>query len=296
MTAVKIAGAPISWGVCEVPGWGHQMDPSRVLQEMAEMGLAATEFGPEGFLPEDPTAKAVLLKSHNMVAVGGFVPIVLHDEARDPLAQIQKELESYEAAGATVLVLAASTGIEGYDEPRPTLDAGQWATLFSNLDRIRDYAASKNVRAVVHPHVGTMIETKEDIDQVLQGSTIPFCLDTGHFWIGGTDPVAFVKEHHDRVGHVHFKDVHLSVAQKVKDQELTYYDAVTQGLYAPLGEGDVDVRSIISDLMSHGYDGWFVLEQDNVISEEPAPKAGPYDEARRSAAYLRSVAAEVVGS
>jgi inosose dehydratase len=44
---VRIAGAPISWGVCEVPGWGHQLDPDRVLAEMRDAGLAATEFGPD---------------------------------------------------------------------------------------------------------------------------------------------------------------------------------------------------------------------------------------------------------
>src|SRR5919112_2785981 len=45
----KIAGAPISWGVCEVPGWGYQLPPDRVLTEMRKIGLAATELGPDGF-------------------------------------------------------------------------------------------------------------------------------------------------------------------------------------------------------------------------------------------------------
>lgn len=296
MTTVKIAGAPISWGVCEVPGWGHQMTPARVLREMSHMGLAATEFGPDGFLPEDPAEKAALLATHNMVAVGGFVPIVLHDAAVDPLASIERELESFVAAGAQVLVLAAATGIEGYDAPRPQLDDGQWETMFSNLRRIRDYAAGKHITAVIHPHAGTMVETRDDIERVLAGTDVNFCLDTGHFWIGGTDPVEFVRMHHHRVGHVHFKDVHLEVAQRVKDGELTYYQAVTAGVYAPLGDGDVDVRAIISDLVSNGYDGWFVLEQDNVITAEPDEGTGPYADARRSADYLRTVAAEVVGS
>ena len=57
----KIAAAPISWGVCEVPGWGHQMSPERVLKEMSELGFTATEFGPLGFLPIDPAIKAAIL-------------------------------------------------------------------------------------------------------------------------------------------------------------------------------------------------------------------------------------------
>jgi inosose dehydratase len=49
-----IAGAPISWGVCEVPGWGYQLDRDRVLAEMHQVGLTATELGPDGFLPAQP--------------------------------------------------------------------------------------------------------------------------------------------------------------------------------------------------------------------------------------------------
>ena len=69
----RIAGAPISWGVCEVPGWGYQLTPERVLAEMREVGLSATEFGPDGFLPADPQQMAVVLSAHHLTAVGGFV-------------------------------------------------------------------------------------------------------------------------------------------------------------------------------------------------------------------------------
>ena len=68
----KIAGAPISWGVCEVPGWGYQLSPERVLTEMAQVGLAATEFGPDGFLPADPAVMARFLASRHLTAVGGY--------------------------------------------------------------------------------------------------------------------------------------------------------------------------------------------------------------------------------
>jgi inosose dehydratase len=72
--ADKIAGAPISWGVCEVPGWGYQLRPERVLREMREVGLGATELGPDGFLPSEPAAMAEVLSKHGLHAVGGFTP------------------------------------------------------------------------------------------------------------------------------------------------------------------------------------------------------------------------------
>ena len=291
-TAIKIAAAPISWGVCEVPGWGFQMDPDRVLQEMASLGFSATEFGPDFFLPSEPAAKAALLKTHGMVAVGGFVPVVLHQAGHDPLPDIVKNLAGYTAAGAGVLVLAASTGIEGYNEKRPELSDGEWEIVFRNLDRIRDYAATLSIKAVLHPHVGTMVENEDDIMRVLHGSTIPFCLDTGHMWIGGTDPVEFSAKHADRIAHTHFIDVDLSWAKKVQAGEISYYDACIEGLYRPLGQGDLDVRAIVRNLLSAGYDGWFVLEEDNVLSGQPATGEGPLANAKASVEFLRTVVAE----
>jgi len=285
----KIAAAPISWGVCEVPGWGIQMDPSRVLEEMSGLGFGATEFGPEGFLPVDPTEKASLLKKYGMVAVGGFVPVILHKADHDPLPGILKELAGYEAANAGVLVLAASTGVEGYDVKRPVLTSGQWQIVFNNLDRIRNAALEKSVKAVLHPHVGTMVETEDDIMHVVQGSTIPFCLDTGHMLIGGTDPVAFSKDHADRIAHTHLKDVNLDLAKQVQSGGITYYDGVKVGLYRPLGQGDIDIRTIVRNLLSVGYDGWFALEQDNILTDVPQSEAGPILDARASVEYLRGV-------
>lgn len=290
---INIAGAPISWGVCEVPNWGHQMEPSRVLREMSELGLGATEFGPDGFLPIQPELKAAILKEHNMIAVGGFVPVVLHRADHDPVPAVEEELKSYEAAGAKVLVLAANSGIDGYDMSLPVLNEEEWQTLFTNLNRLQTVAAKVGVKAVLHPHVGTMIETQEHINKVLNGSTIPFCLDTGHMIIGGTDPVQFAQAHADRVAHSHLKDVDLSWATKVQRKELTYYDAVTKGLYRPLGQGDVDIRSIVRSLIKSGYAGWFVLEQDNVVLAEPEANQGPIADARASVAFLQSVIAEL---
>mgnify|MGYP000045838132 CR=1 FL=1 len=293
MADVKIAGAPISWGVCEVPNWGHQMTPERVLKEMAELGLGATEFGPEGFLPTEAKLRAEVLEAHGMEAVGGFFPVVLHLADQDPMPIVQKELEAYVASGAKTLVLSAITGLDGYDVKRTTLDEAGWKVLNGNLDRVREYALSLGVTAVLHPHVGTMVETKDDIEHILAGSKIDFCLDTGHMIIGGTDPVEFVHKHADRVKHSHLKDVNLKVADRVQSGEITYYQGILEGMYVPLGEGDVDIRAIVRGLIQSGYTGWFTLEQDNVITAEPAAGGGPLDSARKSVAFIRAVADEL---
>ncbi|MDF3338032.1 sugar phosphate isomerase/epimerase [Mycolicibacterium septicum] len=284
---IKIAGAPISWGVCEVPGWGHQLDPERVLTEMRNTGLTATELGPEGFLPADTAELQSVLTRHGLACVGGFVPVVLHNADHDPADDLAGPLDSLVAAGAGVVVLAAATGSDGYDS-RPVLDDDQWATLLSNLDRLSSIVAARGLLAVLHPHVGTMVETRDDVDRVLAGSAIPLCLDTGHLLIGGTDPLELAKAVPHRIAHTHLKDVDAALAAKVQSGAVSYTDAVKAGMYTPLGTGDVDIAGIVSVLRDNGFDGWFVMEQDTILDDAPAGD-GPVADVRTSVAYLKSV-------
>jgi inosose dehydratase len=283
----RIAGAPISWGVCEVPGWGYQLGPDRVLAEMHQVGLAATELGPDGFLPSQPDAMARTLDEHHLQAVGGFTPLLLHVAAHDPVPEVDRLLDRYAASGAGVLVLSAVTGAEGYDT-RPLLDDDGWMVLLTNLDRLAELAANRGVRAVLHPHVGTMIETGEEVQQVLDGSWISLCLDTGHLLIGGTDPAMLAGQAPERIAHVHFKDFDARLARRVQDGRLTYTQGVREGMYRPLGSGDVDVPAIVGSLRARGYDGWYVLEQDTILTGEPRDD-GPVADVRASADHLRSV-------
>lgn len=287
MKTLKIAGAPISWGVCEVPGWGHQLSPQRVLAEMRDVGLAATELGPEGFLPSDPDELTALLGSYGLSCVSVFVPVLLHDAGHDPLPDITGPLDAVVACGADVLVLAAATGADGYDA-RPTLNEDEWATLLSNLDRLATAAAQKGVLAVLHPHVGTMVETRTDVDRVLAGSQVKLCLDTGHLMIGGTDPLQLTHEMPGRIAHAHLKDVDAGLAARVRAGELTYTEAVRAGMYTPLGSGDVDIAGIVTALRSNGFDGWFVMEQDTILDGEPTDE-GPVRDVQTSVAYVQEV-------
>ena len=284
---MKIAGAPINWGVCEVPGWGHQLTAERVLTEMRDVGLAATETGPQGFLPGDPAALTALLQSYDLRCVGSFLPVLLHDPAHDPVPETTAPLDSLIATGAEVLVLAAATGAEGYDS-RPTLDEQQWATLLANLDRVAAVAAERGILAVLHPHVGTMVENRADVQRVLDGSTVQLCLDTGHLLIGGADPLQLAREVPGRIAHTHLKDVDAGLAARVQAGDISYTEAVRAGIYTPLGTGDVDIAGIVKALLDDGFDGWFVMEQDTILDDEPTGE-GPVRDVRASVAYLHDV-------
>ena len=112
--------------------------------------------------------------------------------------------------------------------------------------------------------------------------------------IGGTDIVAFSKDHADRVAHSHLKDVNSKMAEKVRSHEVTYYDGMIAGLYTPLGKGDANIRTVVRNLVMAGYEGWFVLEQDNALSAEPEIGGGPFADAKASVEFLREVLAELV--
>jgi inosose dehydratase len=284
---LRVAGAPISWGVCEVPGWGYQLPPERVLAEMRDLGLTAAEFGPEGFLPADPAGRAATLRRFGLGAVGGFLPVVLHEAGAGAL--IEQALDDFAAAGAEVLVLAAATGSDGYDT-RPELDDTAWKALLASLDLAAARAADRGLVATLHPHVGTLVERPEEVRRVLDGSVIPLCLDSGHLLIGGSDPAELAREAAGRVAHAHLKDLDAGWAERVRDGAVSYTAAVAAGMYRPLGQGDVDMAGLVGALREAGYDGWFVLEQDTVLTAEPA-SAGPADDVRASLAYLRSLSA-----
>jgi len=291
--AERIAGAPISWGVCEVPGWGWQYDPATVLAQMAGVGLAAAEFGPDGFLPDAPEDKARTLAAAGLEAVGQFVPVLLHDPGADPLPEVERAMDGLVGAEATTLVLAAATGVEGYDS-RPELDDAGWQALLRNLDRLAEAAEVRGLVPTLHPHVGTMVESGEETQRVIDGSRIGICLDTGHLLIGGGDPVALARSHPDRIAHVHLKDVRADVADRVRAGELSYTEGIRAGLYTPLGQGDVDVAAIVSALEDAGYDGWYVLEQDTILDEDPGA-AGPVRQVEESLDHLLALAAQWSG-
>jgi inosose dehydratase len=261
-----------------------------VLAEMRDLGLAATEFGPDGFLPAAPDRAAGLLAGYGLAAVGGFVPVVLHDPARDPVPGVEQVLPFFTAAGAASLVLAAATGRDGYDT-RPRLDQAQWATLLANLGRLRDAAAAAGLVATLHPHVGTVVQSASELQRILDGSDVPLCLDTGHLLVGGADPVQIAASVPDRIAHVHLKDVAADVAADVRSGRITYAEGVRSGLYRPLGQGEAGIAAIVASLEKAGYRGWYVLEQDTALDAEPPAGAGPAADVAASLEFLARVAA-----
>jgi inosose dehydratase len=288
--ARRLAGAPISWGVCEVPGWGRQLPPERVLAEMAALGLAATELGPVGYLPSDAEPLRHLLDRHRLAPVGAFVPLVLHEPA---LAETRREADRIAAAlaavGAEVFVCAAV--MDAAWSPPAMLDDARFGDLVGHLAEVAALVAEHGLTFALHPHAGTLVESAADVERLLAASDVGWCLDTGHLLVGGCDPAAFARDHGDRVVHVHLKDVDAAVAARYRAGELSLMGATQAGLFRPLGRGDAGIAEVLEQLDAHGYERWLVLEQDAALTgEEPPAGSGPVLDVQASIEFLANTA------
>lgn len=290
----RIAGAPITWGVDGSPGWGHLMDRDRVMAEMVEVGLSATEIGPDGYLPLDHDELREYLAPYGLSVVGGFVPAVLYrpDRIDAELAYVDRASRQLAGAGANVMVLGPASHLEGYNTSID-MDEDQWETFLANLKRLQDLVGENGLTTGLHPHWGMAIERPQHVERLLESSDVDLCLDTGHLFLGGADPVDVAKLASGRVVHVHLKDVDAGFAERVRTGDVAFKQAVVDGMFTPLGDGDVDIAGVVRALENSGFEGWYVLEQDASLASEPASGEGPLADAEVSVRFLESLADEL---
>ena len=288
----RIAGAPITWGVDGSPGWGHLMDRDRVMDEMVDTGLSATELGPDGYLPTDPDELGEYLTGYGLHVIGGFVPALLYrpDQVDGELEYVDRASHQLASAGSDILVLGPSSHHDGYDDQIDMSDT-EWAVFLENLRRLEDVVGEHGLTTALHPHWGMAIENGAQVERLLESCSVGLCLDTGHLFLAGTDPVDVAKMAASRVHHVHLKDLDDHFAERVRSGEAKFRQSVIDGMFKPLGEGDCDIEGVIRTLEGAGYRGWYVLEQDASLDGEPAPGAGPKADAEVSVRYLERLAA-----
>ena len=290
----RLAGAPISWGVCEVPGWGIELAPRRVLGEMRELGLTATELGADGYLPTDPAELKDLCSEFDVRMIGGFVPLVVHQacELDATIEAARRAAALMSSAGGTVFVTSAVTDWNW--GPRTALSRDDWVFAAKTLARLDELVGEYGMTQAIHPHLRTVLETRADIEALLEVSDVGWTLDTGHMQIGGMDPMEFIDMAFDQIRHVHLKDVVMDRAAPVFAGVQSIMEGVQAGMFCNLGCGDVPITEVVTTLEARGYDGWYVLEQDAAItSGEPEIGAGPLLDVQASIEFLRGIGAPV---
>lgn len=286
----RVATAPISWGICEVPGWGYQMSPDRVLAEMAATGFTHTELGSAGWLPTDPEKLLPLLAKYNLNLLGAFVPLVLHDadQAAFTIREAVANAELLATARAGYFITAP---VMTYDwAPRREMSDAEWEHTVMMFARVDEICAQHGLTQVVHEHHGCSIETESDVERLLASSDVKFVLDTGHLALGGFDPLRFANEYADRVGLVHLKDTNLALVKPLVKGEISLMEAVQQGLFTSLGQGDLPIAAVIDKLEAARYGGIYVVEQDCALTSEPALGEGPIRDVSESVVYIQNEA------
>jgi inosose dehydratase len=295
--SIKIAAAPVSWGIFEFAGQSSQPSWESVLDEMAAAGYAGTELGPYGYLPTEPQTLKAALGARGLQLLSAFVPVRLADRSAHAagLATSRQVGALLAAGGCQHIVLSDDNAADprrlaraGRITPDDGLDDAGWRALAEGVNTIaRRMHAEFGLETVFHHHCAGFVETPAEVARFLELSdpaTVGLCLDTGHYAYGGGDPVECIRQHGARVRYLHFKDADPQVIARARQEGLNYFQAVAAGVFCELGRGCVDFPGVIEAMNALGYEGWAVVEQDIV-----AGMGTPLESARRNRAYLRTL-------
>ena len=296
-TNMRLASAPVSWGITEVEGLSADLSYGRVMDEIARAGYEGTELGPWGFYPtRAPELRAELL-ARGLALVGAFVDVPLHDAAlfEEGREAVRRVLPLLAELGAPALILSARGTPErgrvaGRVAPSDGLAAGQWKQAGDYLIGLARMAADRGLTATFHHHAGTYVETPQEIERLfnqVDTDALGLCLDTGHLALGGGDNMRVIATYGPIIRHVHLKNVEPGVLERVRAGAMSYVDAVRAGVFCPLDSGIVDIPQVLKALKRAGYDGWLVVEQDIDLSQPD--HADPFEGAARARAYLSSI-------
>lgn len=285
----RVGTASVNWGFDPLYDWTSPPSFEQLLTEMAETGYEGTEISYH--FPSDIAQLRADLQRHGLAAAATFHETLLLDPSRheDELGRAMVVADRLQALGCDVLILSDHT------DPRRIAVAGrvapdgsdgltdrQWHSLADGLNLIGRALRDRGMRGVLHPHVGTFVETRAEIDRILDltdPDLVGLCPDTGHLAYGGADPEAVFIDYAPRVWYVHLKDIDAAKLDEVRERRLSFTQAVKMGLFVPLGDGMVNIPRIIGALRASNYDGWIIPEQD-------AP-AEPLAAAIKSRNYLR---------
>jgi inosose dehydratase len=283
----RLGSAPDSWGVW-FPDDPKQTPWSRYLDEVAEAGYRYTELGPFGYLPTDPDVLRPELERRGLTVTAGFTMFDLEDEAawEAGLAQTRGTARLVQGLGAEYLIViddVYTNLVTGEARISPTLDGAAWQRLVDTVARLYGVAEEHGLRAVVHPHVQTHIESEEEIERLLDDAPgVELCLDVGHHAYSGGEPISFFRKHRGRIPYLHLKSVDRELRQRVEDDGTSFADAVAEGVFVEPSQGVIDFEAFRDALAEQSYEGFGIVEQDMY----PAPFDRPLPIARRTHDYL----------
>jgi len=290
---VRLAIAPIAWTNDDLPDLGRENTFEQCISEMALAGFEGSEVGNK--YPQDPVVLKRALDLRGLQICNAWFSAYLTTQ---PYAEVEQafvaQRDFLHAVGARIIGAAEQGGsIQGkQDIPvfagKPRFTDDEWKRLAEGLNRLGERAREKGMTLTYHHHMGTGVQTAEEIDRLL-ASTDPSLLfllfDTGHLAFAGESPERVLQKHVGRVRHVHLKDVRLQVLEQVRRDRLSFLGAVKQGVFTVPGDGGVSFEPVFRLLKKNGYTGWYVVEAE----QDPA-RANPFEYALKARAFLREKA------
>lgn len=290
---VKLAIAPIAWTNDDMPDLGKESTFEQCLSEMALAGFKGSEVGNK--YPRDITVLTKALELRELqIASAWFSSFLTTKPYEETEVEFIKHRDFLHAMGAKVIVVSEQGhSIQGQmDTPvfdrKPTFNDEEWILLASGLNKLGALAAEKGMKVVYHHHMGTGVQTKVEIDKLMETTdkNLVFLLfDSGHLAYSGEDYINVLTKYIDRIKHVHLKDIRPQVVKEVKENRLSFLQGVRKGAFTVPGDGCVDFEAIFKILDNNSYEGWMVVEAE----QDPAI-ANPFEYAVKARKYIREKA------
>jgi inosose dehydratase len=290
---VRIGINPLTWSNDDMPGLGGDTSLETCLREAKQAGYAGMELGNK--FPRTPEKLQAVMKPYGLDVVSGWYSSnLLGRSVEAEIDALEAHLHLLQATGCNVLVFCETTGSVQGDmlaplSRRPKMDDAQWLRLIEGVNRVAEHTAKRGVRLAYHHHMGTVVQTTEEIDRLMAAVSphVWLLLDTGHVTYAGGDPVELAKKHGARVAHVHTKDVRGPVMADAVKGEWSFLSSVLAGVFTVPGDGNVDFAGVFRALKEHGYYGWVVVE-----AEQDPMKAHPLTYAKMGYANVSKLLRE----
>ena len=269
----SIGTVPILWNNVDIAELRLGTDAEAILDDIARTGYDGTQLG-LGF-PEGDALRGVLAaRDLRLAEVYASIPATPDGPTTGALGDVRERLRLLVAGGGEVLCIAfdGSPDRDGFagraaDPATPRLTDAGWAATIALLETIAAETRAAGARIAFHPHAGTYIETPDEVERLaaaIDADTLPFCLDVGHYLVGGGDPVAALRRFGERVTHVHLKDVDPVVLAGLRDGSVGGFGAgIRARLFTELGAGALDLDGVLTALAERRYAGWLMVEQDS---------------------------------
>lgn len=293
MSKVRIGINPLTWSNDDMPSLGGDTPLEVCLDESRQAGYAGVELGNK-FPRQAELLKPILAQYQRQLISGWYSSRLLERSAEEEIAALQDHLQLLKACGCEVMVYAEVSGcIHGeMDTPlskRPQLRPEQWQAFGQRMTQVGDYLQSQGVRLAYHHHMGTVVETEEEVELLMAhtGPSVGLLVDTGHITWAGGNPLNLIRRYPERVCHVHCKDVRPQVLAHAKNIDLPFLRAVLEGVYTVPGDGCIDYDAVMQALKAIDYQGWLVVEAE----QDPAV-AHPLTYARMGYQHLAAAVAK----